>query len=50
MVECFAWLMFPIQFFLFPNEVIAIIASAAGFIGEFSLTLWLLIKGAKEPK
>jgi len=49
MVECFAWLMFPIQFFLFPNEVIAIIASAAGFIGEFSLTLWLLIKGAKEP-
>ncbi|MBE0687577.1 MAG: DUF4386 domain-containing protein, partial [Anaerolineaceae bacterium] len=50
MVECFAWLMFPIQFFLFPNEVIAIIASAAGFIGEFSLTLWLLIMGAKEPK
>jgi len=50
MVECFAWLMFPIQFFLFPNEVIAIVASAAGFIGEFSLTLWLLIMGAKEPK
>lgn len=50
MVECFAWLMFPIQFFLFPNEVIATIASVAGFIGEFSLTLWLLIMGAKEPK
>lgn len=50
MVECFAWLMYPIQFFLFPNEVIATISAAAGFIGEFSLTLWLLIMGAKEPK
>lgn len=50
MVECFAWFMYPIQFFLFPNEVIATIASVAGFIGEFSLTLWLLIKGAKELK
>jgi hypothetical protein len=50
MVECFAWLMYPIQFFLFPSVVIATISSAAGFIGEFSLTLWLLIMGAKEPQ
>jgi len=50
MVECFAWLMYPVQFFLFPNEVVATVASVAGFIGEFSLTLWLLIIGVKELK
>jgi hypothetical protein len=51
MVECFGWLMYPIQFFLFPgNEVITYLSSAVGFIGEFSLTLWLLIMGAKEQK
>jgi len=50
MVECFAWLMYPIQFFLFPNAVIVTISSAVGFIGEFSLTLWLLIMGAKYQK
>src|SRR4030042_2115027 len=51
MVECFGWLLFPIQFFLFPgNVVITYLSSAVGFIGEFSLTLWLLIMGAKEQK
>jgi len=48
MVEFFAWLVYPLQHFLFPNAVLATISSAVGFIGEFSLTLWLLIMGAKE--
>jgi hypothetical protein len=43
--------MYPIQFFLFPgNEVLTYLSSAIGFIGEFSLALWLLIMGAKEQK
>jgi hypothetical protein len=51
MVECFAWLMYPFQFFLFPAyEVISYISFTVGFIGEFSLTLWLLIKGVQEQK
>jgi hypothetical protein len=50
-VECFGWLMFPIQFFFFPgNEVLTTLSSAIGFIGEFSLMLWLLIMGAKDQK
>jgi hypothetical protein len=51
MVECFGWLMFPIQFFFFPgNLVLAYLSSAVGFIGEFSLMLWLVIMGAKDQK
>mgnify|MGYP001191676100 FL=1 len=51
LVECFAWLMFPVQFFFFPgNVVLTYVSSVAGFIGEFSLTLWLLIMGAKDQK
>ena len=51
MVECFGWLMYPFQFFLFPSYVVvSYLSSAVGFIGEFSLTLWLLIMGAKEQK
>ena len=51
MVECFAWLMFPVQFFFFPrNVVLPYVSSVAGFIGEFSLMLWLLIMGAKDQK
>ena len=51
MVECFGWLMFPIQFFFFPgNLVLTYLSSAIGFIGEFSLMLWLLIMGAKDQK
>lgn len=49
MIECFGWLMYPFQFFLFPGyEVISYLSFAIGFIGEFGLTLWLLIMGAKE--
>ena len=51
MVECFAWFLYPIQFFFFPgNVVLTYLSSAVGFIGEFSLMLWLLIMGAKEQK
>jgi len=50
MVECFAWLLYPLQFFLFPSAFITYLSSAVGFIGEFSLMLWLLIMGAKEQK
>ena len=51
MVECFGWLMYPIQFFFFPgNVVLTYLSSAVGFIGEFSLMLWLLIMGAKDQK
>jgi len=51
MVECFAWLMYPFQFFFFPSyEVISYLSFAVGFIGEFSLTFWLLIKGVQEQK
>jgi hypothetical protein len=50
-VECFGWLLYPIQFFLFPDyEIISYISYAIGFTGEFSLTLWLLIKGVKDQK
>ena len=51
MVECFGWLLFPIQFFFFPgNPVLTTLSSAVGVIGEFSLMLWLLIMGAKDQK
>jgi len=49
MIECFGWLLYPFQFFLFPSfTVITYFSFVIGFIGEFSLTLWLLIKGVKE--
>jgi hypothetical protein len=51
MVECFGWLLYPFQFFLFPAfTVISYLSFVVGFIGEFSLSLWLLIKGVKEQK
>lgn len=50
MVESLVWLLYPLQFFFFPSGFIATLSSAVGFIGEFSLTLWLLIMGAKDEK
>jgi len=51
MVECFCWLIYPFQFFLFPGyEMITNLSFAVGFIGEASLTLWLLLMGAREQK
>ncbi|NLI52775.1 MAG: DUF4386 domain-containing protein [Clostridiales bacterium] len=38
------------QFFLLPGyDIIAYPGLAIGFIAEFSLSLWLLFKGVKEP-
>ena len=51
MVHCFTWLSTVFQSFLFPSFVaITYVSWPLGFIGEFGLTLWLLIKGAKEQK
>jgi len=51
MVECFGWLIYPFQFFLFPAyEGLSYLSYAVGFIGEFSLTLWLLIKGVRSAE
>lgn len=49
-VECFGWLLYPMQYFLFPSTVIVYFSSAIGFIGEFSLAMWLLIMGVKKIK
>jgi hypothetical protein len=51
MVHCFTWLSTVFQSFLFPSfVVITYVSWPLGFIAEFGLTLWLLIKGAKEQK
>ena len=48
MVHCITWLLTTLQFFLFPGfTAITYISYPLGFIAEFGLTLWLLIKGAK---
>jgi len=45
------WLAYFFQFFLFPTfTVITYLSFPVGFLAEFGLTLWLLIKGVKEPK
>lgn len=45
------WLAFFFQFFLFPTfTVITYISFPVGFLAEFGLTLWLLIKGVQEQK
>ncbi|MFZ1405410.1 MAG: DUF4386 domain-containing protein, partial [Anaerolineae bacterium] len=49
MLHCAFWLMTTLQFFLLPGfEAITYISWPLGFIAEFGLTLWLLIKGAKD--
>ena len=51
MVHCFTWLSTVFQSFLFPGFVaITYVSYPLGFIAEFGLTLWLLIKGAMEQK
>ena len=51
MIHCVAWLMTFLQTFLFPGyEAITYLSYPLGFIAEFGLTLWLLIKGVKDPK
>ena len=51
MVHSVAWLTTFLQFFLFPDfTALTYISYPLGFIAEFGLTLWLLIKGVKEQK
>jgi hypothetical protein len=51
MIDCFAILIWFFQFFLLPGlEVISYPGLAISAIAEFSLTLWLLIKGVKPPE
>ena len=46
MVECFTWLAYFFQFFFFPAfTAVTYLSFPLGFLAEFSLTLWLLIKG-----
>lgn len=49
MIHCAFWLMTFLQFFLFPDfNAITYVSYPLGFIAEFGLTLWLLIKGVKD--
>ncbi len=51
MVHCVAWLITFGQYFLFPGyNAITSLTYPLGFIAEFGLTLWLLVKGARENK
>ena len=50
-VDCFGLLVAVFQYFLLPGyEVISYPCMAVSFIAEIGLTLWLLIKGAKDQK
>lgn len=52
MIHCVSWLTTSLLFFLYVPGYTAItyISFPLGFIAEFGLTLWLLIKGVKEQK
>jgi hypothetical protein len=52
MVHCFTWTTTSLLYFLYvPGyRAITYISFPLGFIAEFGLTLWLLIKGAKDQK
>jgi len=51
MIHSFTWLLYVVMFFFIPNFIgITYISFPLGFIAEFGLTLWLLIKGVKETK
>jgi hypothetical protein len=50
-VDCFTLLISVLQHFLLPNcVVISYPAWVVGFVAEFGLALWLLIKGVKVQK
>ena len=52
MVHCVSWTTTSLLYFLYTPGYTAItnISFPLGFIAEFGLTLWLLVKGAKEQK
>jgi hypothetical protein len=51
MIHCVAWLSTFFQSFLFPGFVaITYVSWPLGFVAEVGLTLWLLLKGAREQR
>ena len=51
MVHCITWLITSLQFFFPPGfNTITYVSYPLGFIAEFGLTLWLLIKGVKNQE
>jgi len=51
MIHFVGWTMTSLLFFLFPGfTTIIFVTGPLGFISEFGITLWLLIKGVKEQK
>jgi len=51
MVHCVVWLTTFLQFFLFPDfTAITYLSYPLGFLAEFGLTLWLLIKGVNAER
>jgi len=51
MIDCFAILLWFLQFFLLPGyEMVSYPCLAISALAEFSLTLWLLIKGCKTSE
>ena len=51
MVHSVGWLITFLQWFLFPGlGVITYLTYPLGFVSEFGLAMWLLIKGIAEPK
>jgi hypothetical protein len=50
-LDFFFWTSYFFQFFLFPDSgILTLPASAVGFVAEFSISLWLLIKGVMVQK
>lgn len=48
MIDCFTWLLYFVEFFLFPGyKVLTYPGTAVGAVAEFSFTLWLLFIGVK---
>jgi hypothetical protein len=48
-LDFFFWFLYFLQYFLLPNfKVITYISFPIAFAAEFSLTLWLVFKGAKD--
>ncbi len=51
MIHCVGWLLTTLQWFLFPGlGAITYVTYPLGFISEFGITLWLLIKGVNAEQ
>jgi len=51
MIHCVGWLLTFLQWFLFPSfGDLIYLTGTLGFISEFGLALWLLVRGVKDQK